>query len=159
MVVLPALVALPAVKVKLTALPDKFTVNDSGSVAVNVMVCGGLEFNCAEAPETTAIVNRATINNRAQFIEIDFIRMSFSRFLLVKHSFYCTRLMLGVIAYWVLLTGSCSLGLAHWVLLTGSCFYRVLPGQSFSLRQRWRALPSDLCHVFQLHTASPIKPE
>src|SRR6185312_4916352 len=119
MVVLPALVALPAVKVKLTALPDKFTVNDSGSVAVNVMVCGGLEFNCAEAPETTAIVNRATINNRAQFIEIDFIRMSFSRFLLVKHSFYCTRWRLGVIAYWVLLTGSCSLGLAF----TGS--YRV----------------------------------
>jgi len=55
-------------------LPDRLTVNDSGSVAVKAMVCGGLEFNCADATVVaTAIMNRDNMTSRAQFLELDFI--------------------------------------------------------------------------------------
>jgi hypothetical protein len=49
MLVLPALVALPAASVKFTAFAERLRVSDSANVAFSVMVCAP-EFNaCAEA--------------------------------------------------------------------------------------------------------------
>jgi hypothetical protein len=56
----PALVALPALRVKLTAVAERDTVRDSARLALRVMVCA-LEFNCAEATEAERASVKPTI--------------------------------------------------------------------------------------------------
>jgi hypothetical protein len=63
--VLPGLLALPAAKVKLTLLVDKFTVSDSARVAFKA-IGWAAEFNCADASDvipTTKTTSVTTRNN------------------------------------------------------------------------------------------------
>src|SRR5262249_36512381 len=81
MLVLPALAALPAVRLKLTALAERPTVSDSGKVAVSA-IGSALELSCAEATDdepTSARTSRATrvINLVAGFMKFSFFFLNF----------------------------------------------------------------------------------
>jgi hypothetical protein len=63
--VLPALVLLPALRVKLTALAERLSVRDSAKVAFKAIGCA-VEFNCAEAVETAKLIATATTATRTK---------------------------------------------------------------------------------------------
>jgi hypothetical protein len=76
MLVLPALAALPPVSVKLTALADKLSVNDSASVALRAIACAPEFSTCAEAIDDAAAMIIAITATRAIFLVANFIFVS-----------------------------------------------------------------------------------
>jgi hypothetical protein len=65
MFALPALAALPALKVKLTELAERLSVSDSARLAFNAIVCAP-EFNCADAIDTAKSIAMATTATRTK---------------------------------------------------------------------------------------------
>src|SRR5712691_6391762 len=61
MVVLPALVALPPVRVKLTALAERLSVSDSLRLAFRAIVCAPELSACADAIEAANVIATTTI--------------------------------------------------------------------------------------------------
>src|SRR5260370_15834307 len=66
MLVLPALLALPALSVKFTALADRFSVSDSVRLAFRAIVCAP-ELSCADAIETAKVIASTTTAIRKNF--------------------------------------------------------------------------------------------
>jgi hypothetical protein len=56
----PALVALPALKLKFTVFAESVRVSDSARLAFKAIVCAP-EFNCAEAIEAESVIANPTI--------------------------------------------------------------------------------------------------
>src|SRR5262245_6102215 len=79
MLVLPALAALPAVRLKLTALAERPTVSDSGKVAVSA-IGSALELSCAEATDDTPTSARTSKATRVRNLVAGFIEVSFYSF-------------------------------------------------------------------------------
>jgi len=76
MLVLPALAALPAARVKFTELVDKFTVSDSAKVAFKA-IGWAMEFNCADANEAIP-TKTASVTTRKNVVCPLSIRLLFS---------------------------------------------------------------------------------
>jgi len=64
MLVLPALVALPAASVKFTALADRATVSDSVRLAFRAIVCAPELSACADAMDATHAIPSMTATTR-----------------------------------------------------------------------------------------------
>src|SRR5689334_20961787 len=75
MLVLPALVALPAVRVKFTALAERLTVNDSPSVAFNAIGCAPEFSACADAREAGIATSIASSAIRIKLCLADFMSL------------------------------------------------------------------------------------
>jgi hypothetical protein len=56
----PALVALPALKLKFTVFAERVRVSDSAKVAFNAIVCAP-EFSCADAIEDESVIAKPAI--------------------------------------------------------------------------------------------------
>jgi hypothetical protein len=76
--VLPGLLALPAVKLKLTAFDDSDTVMESLKTACNVMVRAPELSTCARAPDASAIAKITIPNPRAPSFAGKFISVYLS---------------------------------------------------------------------------------
>ena len=72
MLVLPGLAALPAARVKFTALAERPKVSDSARVAFRAMGCAPELIACAEAIETANVIASTTIAIRMSFVVFKF---------------------------------------------------------------------------------------